>query len=105
MPPGHSAVSTVMLPAESRVPCHQPSSMLTYWYPASLRPDATSASTCSLMTLYVIFAANVFHDAQPIGGVVTTLFGAACDTAGPNIVTPAARTANSAAWPARHTGA
>src|SRR6185369_10271933 len=68
MPPGHSAASTVMLPAGSRVPCHQPSSMFTYWYPAAFRPLETIASACPLITLKLILAAKLFHEAQPMGG-------------------------------------
>src|SRR5690349_19277220 len=86
MPPGHSLVSTTMLPAASRVPCHHPSSMLTYWYPASFRPRDTSASVCALMTLALMFAAKLFHDALPIGGAATTAAAlaaaAAVDVAG-----------------------
>ena len=86
MPPGHSLVSTTMLPAASRVPGHHPSSMLTYWYPASFRPHDTSASVCALMTLALMFAAKLFHDALPIGGAATTAAAlaaaAAVDVAG-----------------------
>lgn len=71
MPPGHSEVSTVLLPALSRVPCHQPSSMLTYWYPAAGSPAETNASTCCSMTLWSIFAAKLFQEAQPRGAVGT----------------------------------
>src|SRR6185437_13058666 len=69
MPPGQSALFTVMLPDESRVPCHQPSSILTYWYPAASMPEEASASVCASITLAFIFAANEFQDAHPIGGV------------------------------------
>lgn len=42
--------------------------MLTWLYPAAASPDDTSASACALITLKLIFAAKVFHDAHPIGG-------------------------------------
>ncbi len=59
-----------MAPELSREPFHQPSSMLTYSYPASFMPDDTSASVCCLITVALMAPAKLFQEFQPIGGFV-----------------------------------
>src|SRR5207237_1105417 len=95
-----------MFPAPSRVPCHQPSSMLTYAYPASLMPDATIASACCRITLALICAAKLFQGSQPIGGLAIDATAAgvvvpaplALAVGEPTARRPAARTAPVRAW-------
>src|ERR1700687_4595291 len=68
MPCGKCCGSATMLPLASRLTCQQ-SSILTYVYPASFRPDFTRASAMPLIRSSLTLQANLFHEFHPMGGV------------------------------------
>src|SRR5262245_48023593 len=69
MPDGNLAGSATKRPSGPRSRSDQQSSMLTYWYPASLRPDETKNCAVSLMSFSFTSQPKAFQLLKPMGGV------------------------------------